>query len=75
MKEVALTEAALTLADLIREAAQGEEVAIADPDGISVLLVPLIPRNAPPKFGSAQGQIQMADDFDAPLEDFSPYMP
>ena len=27
-----------------------------------------------PKFGSAKGQIKLAPDFDAPLEDFKPYM-
>jgi len=27
-----------------------------------------------PKFGSAKGKIWMADDFDAPLEDFAEYM-
>ena len=33
------------------------------------------PASAPkPKFGSAKGQIKLAPDFDAPLEDFKPYM-
>lgn len=27
-----------------------------------------------PQFGSAKGMITMADDFDAPLEDFREYM-
>ncbi|MBX2915731.1 MAG: DUF2281 domain-containing protein [Cyclobacteriaceae bacterium] len=27
-----------------------------------------------PKFGSLKGKIQLADDFDAPLEDFKEYM-
>ena len=37
-----------------------------------------IEREEPPKgrrgFGCAKGQIWMADDFDAPLEDFKDYM-
>ena len=32
---------------------------------------PSVPK---PKFGSAKGQIKLAPDFDAPLEDFKPYM-
>jgi len=28
-----------------------------------------------PQFGSAKGLITMADDFDAPLENFKEYMP
>ncbi|GHV73578.1 hypothetical protein AGMMS49940_08800 [Spirochaetia bacterium] len=31
-------------------------------------------RNKTPVFGCARGQFQMADDFDAPLEDFREYM-
>ena len=27
-----------------------------------------------PQFGSAKGKIKMADDFDAPLDDFKEYM-
>jgi hypothetical protein len=34
---------------------------------------PTPPRQA--QFGSAKGSIVMADDFDAPLEDFEDYMP
>lgn len=31
-------------------------------------------KNVVPKFGSAKGKINMAPDFDAPLEDFKDYM-
>ncbi|HEX8671395.1 MAG TPA: DUF433 domain-containing protein [Longimicrobium sp.] len=30
--------------------------------------------HAPRRFGSARGQIRMAEDFDAPLDDFKEYM-
>ena len=74
MHKVAITEAESTLAALIEEAANGEEVVISDNGGTAVLLVPL-PQEAPtPKFGSAKGQIWMAEDFDEPLDDFAPYM-
>jgi hypothetical protein len=32
------------------------------------------PREKTPVFGCAKGQFRMADDFDAPLEDFKDYM-
>jgi hypothetical protein len=28
-----------------------------------------------PQFGNARGQVEISDDFDAPLEDFAEYMP
>jgi len=40
-----------------------------------VQLVPLEPAKRHPQFGSATGLVVMAEDFDAPLEDFSEYMP
>lgn len=61
------------LAELIAEAAHGEEVVITGKDGASVKLVPFA--EARPKFGSARGLVEMADDFDAPLEDFEDYGP
>lgn len=33
------------------------------------------PARQPRKAGSAEGQVKMADDFDAPLPDFDEYMP
>ena len=33
-----------------------------------------VSKNSAPKAGSAKGQIQIAPDFDEPLEDFKPYM-
>lgn len=75
MHKVALSEAQSTLPALIEEATRGEEVVISANGGTAVLLVPL-PKDAPaPRFGSARGQVWMADDFDEPLDDFAPYMP
>jgi len=33
-----------------------------------------LPAQTAPVFGCLKGQIQMSDDFDAPLEDFKDYM-
>jgi len=39
-----------------------------------VQLVPIASPQRRPQFGSAKGPVVMADDFDAPLEDFEEYM-
>jgi prevent-host-death family protein len=72
MYTVHVDEAQARLSELIREAADGEEVVIAREDGTAVRLVP-IAQSARPRFGSARGLFTMADDFDAPLGDFAPY--
>ena len=72
MHTILVEEAQSRLADLIREAAEGEVVVIAREDGTAVRLVP-IDSVGVPRFGSARGLFTMADDFDAPLEDFAPY--
>lgn len=75
MHQVSLTEAQHQLPDLIAEAAQGESVIITQDDGPSVKLVPVVPTQPHPQFGSAKGKIKMAEDFDAFLEDFKEYAP
>ena len=70
---VTLDEAKTQLVDLVDAAISGETVVITK-DGQQVQLIPLPPRTGQPQFGSARGQIQMTDDFDAPLADFDEYM-
>lgn len=72
MAPISVEEAQDRLAELMEEAAGGEEVVIARADGSAFRLVPIemAPR---PRFGSARGLFTMADDFDAPLEDFREY--
>jgi antitoxin (DNA-binding transcriptional repressor) of toxin-antitoxin stability system len=72
MAPISVEEAQDRLAELMEEAAGGEEVVIARADGSAFRLVPIemAPR---PRFGSARGLFTMADDFDAPLEDFRDY--
>ena len=46
------------------------------PEGTVVDVVPISQTAHPrPKFGSARGRVQMAPDFDAPLDDFADYVP
>lgn len=75
MTQVTMAEAQLRLPDLVLAAVRGEDVVIAQNDQPVVKLVPLAATQNRPRFGSAQGKIFMADDFDAPLEDFQEYMP
>jgi prevent-host-death family protein len=73
MHAVTLDEAKNQLVDLVDAAISGETVVITK-DGQQVQLIPLPPPAGRPQFGSARGQIQIADDFNAPLADFDEYM-
>jgi antitoxin (DNA-binding transcriptional repressor) of toxin-antitoxin stability system len=73
MVKVALEEATTRLSDLIEAAVNGEAVYITT-DEQMIRLVPETVIKVPRQFGSAKGLIHMADDFDAPLEDFREYM-
>lgn len=74
MKHVELDQVQAELANLIKQALQGEEVVITQSER-PVLRLVRIPASPPRrKRGSAKGQIKIAPDFDAPLEDFKAYM-
>ena len=73
--QITLDEAKIHLLDLIDAAMRGEEVFILKDDQPVVQLVPVELPKRKPQFGSAKGLVDIADDFDAPLEDFSEYMP
>ena len=62
------------LPSLIEQAAQGEEVILTEGGEPVARIIPIAPAREPRQFGSARGMIHMADDFDAPLEDFKDYM-
>ena len=73
MQPVSIEEAKANLPDLIEAAVKGEEVVIAEDGRHLVRLVP-VPRAKPrPRFGSAEGLINMSEDFEEPLEDFEEY--
>jgi antitoxin (DNA-binding transcriptional repressor) of toxin-antitoxin stability system len=73
MQQVKLKEAQAHLLDLIDAVLKGETVVILKDDQEAVQLVPA-GHLARRQFGSAKGLFSMADDFDAPLSDFSEYM-
>lgn len=78
MIHVRLDDAKTQLPDLIDAAVRGETVLIeteaGDQGAQTIQLVVVAPHKRKPKFGSARGLIETADDFDAPLEDFREYM-
>ena len=76
MSRVNIEEARVQLRSLIEAAMNGEEVLLAKDERHVVKLVPAPAMAAKPRpqFGSARVQIVMSEDFDAPLEDFEPYM-
>ncbi len=75
MFEVALQDAQAQFAEIIENVAHGDEVCIRRDDG-KIFKIILVSTPRPfPKFGSARGLIEIADDFDEPLEDFQEYMP
>ena len=74
MYEVRLDEAKRRLLALIDAAIEGEEVLIVKDDQQVVQLVPVTRPERHPQFGSAKGLIKVAEDFDAPLQDFAEYM-
>lgn len=69
--EVDIEEAQQRLLDLIQAVEQGDAVIITRHRQPLIQLIP-VPQ---PQFGSARGLLTIADDFDAPLDDFREYMP
>ena len=62
------------LPGLIEQAAQDGEVILTQDGEPVAKIIPIARAQRPRQFGSARGQIHMAEDFDAPLEDFNDYM-
>ncbi len=75
MQTIALREAEVKLAELIEVVASGGEVVITKNDGLAFKLISVLQKDPYPKFGSAEGLVEMSDDFDEPLECFEEYMP
>ena len=75
MKQVSVSEFKNQFDDLVQQVFKGEEVEVCD-NGHSFKLVPMPQTEARPRrtAGSLKGQIWMADDFDAPLEELKEYM-
>ncbi len=73
MQQVTIEQAKINLRILIDAAMKGEEIVIQQDEKTAVKLVPTLTTKPRPQFGSARGLIQIYDDFDEALEDFSEY--
>jgi antitoxin (DNA-binding transcriptional repressor) of toxin-antitoxin stability system len=74
MSRIELSEAKRQMDTLIDVALSGEEVLITQDHQPVLKLVRVTQPAGRRKAGSAKGLITLASDFDAPLEDFRPYM-
>ena len=73
MQQIELHEAKDRLADLLEAALNGEEIIIMKDHQPVLKLTRVVEEKVRRKAGSAKGQISLAEDFDAPLEDFAEY--
>ena len=73
-KPIDLEQARTRLKDLVDRANRGEDIILTEEGAPVARLTPLARRVAARHFGSAKGLIHMREDFDAPLDDFRPYM-
>ncbi|MFQ5633664.1 MAG: type II toxin-antitoxin system Phd/YefM family antitoxin [bacterium] len=74
MYQVNVHEAKTHFSKLLKKVIAGEEVIIAKGNKPVAKLVSYNGKKQKRKLGSAKGQICVAPDFDAPLEDFKEYM-
>ncbi len=74
--EIGTFEAKNRLSALLDRVQQGESIYITRRGKRVAQLCPVYDEQEPlPRFGSAKGEFEMSDDFDAPLEDFAEYTP
>jgi len=73
MQQFKIQDAQNRLEALVEDAIQGKKVFIIKEDSKVVQLVPVEPVTRHAQFGSAKGLVELSDDFDAPLADFSEY--
>ncbi|HEU0015761.1 MAG TPA: type II toxin-antitoxin system prevent-host-death family antitoxin, partial [Longimicrobium sp.] len=73
-RAVDLDQAQARLPELVRQVSRGEDVILTEDGEPVAKIIPFRRAQGPREFGSAKGLIHMADDFDAPLEDFRDYM-
>ena len=75
MTQVNIAQVKAHLSELVQKALLGEEVIIARDNKPQVRIVPIEQPKTKRQFGSGKGSVlYIADDFDAPLDDFADYM-
>jgi prevent-host-death family protein len=73
MIQVNIHEAKTHFSRLIQQAIEGEEIEVAKGNKPVAKLIALNPPAPKRRLGTAKGRIQMAPDFDEPLDDFKEY--
>ena len=75
MSHIMLEDPDIQLSRLVQQAIEGEEVILLRDSAPVAKIIPLPQETPKSGYGSAKDVIlYMADDFDAPLEDFKDYM-
>ena len=75
MKTYTMESAVENFDELMEDARKGRIIYIIGEDGREYeLILKRMPVNKPRKPGSLKGKLVIADDFDAPLPEFEPYM-
>ena len=75
MKTMSFEVGEISLADLLEKVSDGETITITRDGQPKAMLVTIPPSVRPrPQRGSLRGRIQMAPDFDAPLDEFKDYV-
>ena len=72
MARVNIAEAKANLSRLIEEALSGEDVVIAR-RGVPLVRLTVLKNDRPRRLGAARGLVEIAPDFNAPLNDFADY--
>ncbi|MGK7882519.1 MAG: type II toxin-antitoxin system Phd/YefM family antitoxin [Crocosphaera sp.] len=73
MLQLTLKEAQNKLPELLKAAAEGQQVIIQNNEGQDFQLISLPTHSQKPQYGSAKGIVKMLDNFDDPIEDFKDY--
>ena len=74
MQNIDINQAAKSLSELIKRAADGDGVVITKKGKPIAKLTAIAGNKQPRQFGSAKGLIKISDDFDEPLDDFQGYV-
>ena len=71
---VNMHDAKSSLSRLVKRAAAGEEILIANHGKPIAMLTRIPPERREIPWGIFKGKMEMADDFDAPLEEFKDFL-
>lgn len=66
-------DAKTRLSELVAAAEAGEDVVLARNGEPAVRLVAIREEHPPVRLGLLEGEIELGDDFDEPLDEFAPY--